>query len=287
LALRCLVVLLALAGCRVDFEERDTSVSGDTSVGDTSVSDTSVGDTSVGDTSVDTGSPSDAGPFCRGIPPLTAAPTIDGVIDEALVLEPLGRTAWVGPGGAPPDDFVVRYATAWRPDGLYFFIEVEDSTRFPATGGDQVYCGDGVEIYVDADGVYGASPDYDDPGTIQVVAAAPSGDGVSVSDGGRWRYSVFMGAWRTDAFVALGTPRGYTVEAFVDAEALELPAWSLSAGSMVGFGLAGNYSTADGSRTTCGTRAGQLFHSRFDGAGGMCGGQPYCDVRAFCNAILQ
>src|SRR5262249_4302906 len=112
--------------------------------------------------------------YCTAtLPALPEAPVLDGVLDCGPALVPLPVQGWTGTQ-ALPDTQRARYALAWRPNGLYFYVEVDDPLVLPAPGGLDTWCGDGVELYADADGKFAAPLAYDDPGTIQLLAAAPA-----------------------------------------------------------------------------------------------------------------
>src|SRR5688572_20183599 len=48
--------------------------------------------------------------------------------------------------------------------------------RNPADPNDHVWRGDGVEIYIDHDAVFAEPSTYDNPGTFQFIAGAPTND---------------------------------------------------------------------------------------------------------------
>jgi hypothetical protein len=179
-----------------------------------------------------------------------------------------------------PAGVAARHAVGWRPDGLYFYVEVDDPAVFPsvATSG-SLWCGDGPEIYVDSDGMI-ATPAYDDPGARQFVARAaqpPMGD-VYVTN-------TLLGPWSGD-FVVVPRAGGYALEAFVRAEDLGLGTWTLTEGGRVGFDLAINVSTEDGSMPDCGSRLGQFFLRMATSGTDACFHRPYCNATAFCAPVL-
>jgi hypothetical protein len=183
-----------------------------------------------------------------------------------------------------PPDTATRFAAAYREDGLYVFVEVSDSTRIPALPADEVWRGDGIEIYVDADGVYAAPPAFDNPGTRQIQAAAPV-DAVTNSTRGEvytWGFAGTRVPW-TSNFVVVPTPTGYALEAFITVTELAIPAWTLNAGSTIGFDLGINVSDPDTTTYAApdGHRLGQYFLNLTAG-----GTPPFFDVGAFCLPTL-
>jgi hypothetical protein len=114
--------------------------------------------------------------YCLQLPALAQAPALDGVLDCGPTLIDLPALGW-NSSQSMPSDTHARYAAAWRPDGLYFYVEVDDPLRLSALASDvDPWCGDGVELYADADGKFYSAPDFDDPGTMQLLAVAPARD---------------------------------------------------------------------------------------------------------------
>ncbi|HEY5146538.1 MAG TPA: hypothetical protein VII82_07210 [Polyangiaceae bacterium] len=113
--------------------------------------------------------------YCAALPPLSAAPIIDGVLDCGPALVAIAPVDWNGPPPLPPfpPGNSAELAAAWRPDGLYVFVSVTTPAAFSAEAADPVFYGAGVELFVDDDGVYASAPTYDNPGAIQLVVAAP------------------------------------------------------------------------------------------------------------------
>src|SRR5688500_2421346 len=120
----------------------------------------------------------DAAPpdYCARIPALAAPPAIDGAIEPGLRMQTLIPVGWQDTGdlGTAPIDVPVELAIAYRPDGLYFVVDVRDADRFPAPPACGSYCGDAVELYVDHDGEFPAAPDYDAIGAMQLITRAPA-----------------------------------------------------------------------------------------------------------------
>jgi hypothetical protein len=227
--------------------------------------------------------------YCAALPALSAVPVIDGQLDCGLELRPLPVTAatWDGALADFPPDHEAHFAVAWRADGLYFFVDVRDPSRLPAASGHYAWCGDGVELYVDDDGVYAAPPRYDNPGTRQLILVAPADD-VTPSRTARifWNGEGNV-PWTSTDFIAVPTPEGYAVEAFVRAEDLGLAQWSLAEGGRVGMDLGWNVSHPEPTGAPCvhggatGNRLGQLF-LRVAGQGASPDDYPYLNVAAFC-----
>src|SRR6185436_15434844 len=94
-------------------------------------------------------------------------------------------TAWNGTA-AMPAGHSTQLAVAHRPDGLYVYVEVHGQAPAPHPAADAIYCGDAIELYVDADGTLGAAGAYDDPGTMQMIVAAPASDAAPNPHGERF-----------------------------------------------------------------------------------------------------
>jgi hypothetical protein len=238
------------------------------------------------DGGADAGSEVDAAPppaYCAEVPALAAAPVIDGAVDGDLALIDLPPVAWLGAGSGVPAGQSARYAAAWRPDGLYVFVDVADTSR--VVGDELAWCGDAVEVYVDADGAFPRAPSYDDPGTAQLILAAPPAGASSDRRGEKWctgcagRYPASVDGER---FVSVATARGYAVEVLVTAAELGMASWSPA--DRVGFDLAIDVSTDSDTGLPCqvdgayGSRLGQYF-LRVDGASPT---YPFATSRAFC-----
>jgi hypothetical protein len=178
-----------------------------------------------------------------------------------------------------PIDATAEFAIAWRPDGIYFFLSVTDPTLVPAAATDDNWKGDGVELYVDSDGTFGAPPNYDDPGTRQIVIGVPA----PTSRTSVWLKQGYLSEWTGGKFVSAVRPGGYVVEAFVTAQDLGLATWSLAKGDHVGIDLGINVSFRTATQTgSAGHRLGQYF-LRASWAGNLF---PYFNVNAFCTPTL-
>lgn len=235
----------------------------------------------------------DAGPprdldYCNELPALRRAPIIDGVLEPGLLLRTLDPVGWTAADSVPAGESS-SYAVAWQPDGLYFYVAVTDNSRVPAAIDDAVWIGDGVELYADADGVFSAPPAYDNPGTAQLVAAAPENGSTSVARGERYRDMGLLGAWTSSTYQAFPTPTGYVVEALVQAADLDLQDLQLTTGAHVGVNLSVNVSIESAAFEPDGgpvfARLGQYF-LRTSVEPHVCGGAPFCQSLAFCTPLL-
>jgi hypothetical protein len=228
--------------------------------------------------------------YCQELPALPAEPVIDGRVDAALRVLDLVPVGWTAKDGSTsaPSHTTASYALAWRPSGIYVYLRVIDPNRLPfLDDGVNYWKGDSVELYADSDGVYAAAPNYDDPGTMQIVVAAPSDDTTASTDSARFRNAVSVGAWTSSKFAALPTPDGYVFEGLIEADALNLTSWALAAGGQVGIDLGINVSALDDQLdagiTLDGYRLGQYF---LHVGGADCGGLPFCTPAAFCTPTL-
>jgi hypothetical protein len=235
--------------------------------------------------------PSAARDYCMQLPALPQPPQLDGRLDCGPALIDLPATGWNSPQAMPSDNHA-RYAAAWRPDGLYIYVEVDDMLRLPALAGDvNPWCGDGVELYADADGKYDSAPDYDDPGAIQLLAAAPARDSsmpLAVDARYHTRSQLRAGDWSATRHVMLPRDGGYALEAFVAAADLELASWRLASGGTVGFDIAINVSVADETQQVgCGHSLGQYYLRLSSLPCSVDSCRPYSNAAAFCTALLE
>jgi hypothetical protein len=223
---------------------------------------------------------------------LAAAPEIDGVVDAALTLAPLPVAGWSGPGSAPPPRHRASYALGWRDDALYLVVAVTDAHALPPAADHEVWCGAGVELYVDHDGAYRDPDRFDDAGAVQVTVAAPPA-GAAARRAQRFCAGCTAAgptATRAEAVAARAVDGGYVAEILVTAAELGLPSWPLGPGSRVGFDVAINVSTDARPGTACvantpdqhGARLGQYFLKV-----GPASASPFETYQAFCGATLS
>lgn len=269
---------LLTMGCSVDWtlarqalEVADASVLPDASLDVRDASDASEGEASIGPSVLIR---------CDQFIPLANDPVIDGVLEPNLTL-----LRWVDADAANvPPGISATAAVAYRPNGVYFFVDVEDPTRDPAPATALDYCGDAVELFLDNDGVIQAPPNYDNPGTVQLVVAGPVDTVTPSRRGQRFRHSTDLGAWTSNNFIAVPTARGYAVEAFVVAGDLDLMAWTLAPGGKIGWNMSLNIGgPEDAGIDACTTRSQQI-HLRLASSGDCT--PPYCNASALCSPTL-
>ena len=90
--------------------------------------------------------------------------------------------------------------------------------------------------------------------------------------------------WDTGQFVAVPTPAGYDVEAFVVADDLGLGSWPLTAGDRVGFDLGHDVPVPPGEVSTSGNRDSQYFLRVDQDSTPIF---PFLNESAFCTATLR
>jgi hypothetical protein len=199
---------------------------------------------------------------CNELRKLERAPVIDGIVEPGMFLEEVDPVGWKVCSNCPrtfPSGHGTRYAAAWFDDGLYWYLELTDPDRNPADPGDEAWMGDGLELYIDHDAVFASSGSYDNPGTIQIVMAAPPDDGSDSSRAARYRPSEAFTTWTSSEWIATPTTTGYVVEAMIVAADLDLASWTPTAGQNVGIDLSHNVSLPVGDNGTEGNRHGQYF----------------------------
>ena len=256
----------------------------------TETTDTDTGTGTDTDTGTDTGTDTDSAgrPYCEEIPALSEQPVIDGVPDVDFDLEFVEPVGWNNNVDALPDGHEMAYVVAWYNTGIYFYIEVIDPDRNPPEAGDNLYLGDGVEVYVDHDGNYlTPPPDYDYIGTRQIILPAPEDDVTPTAFGTirtatGWLFDPFTG----DQWAVIPTPGGYVVEIFVVPENLNLTAMNYEAGDHIGFDLAHNVSLPPGETGVDGNRLGQYFLKVREPFLGDMNDFPWSNESVFCTAIL-
>lgn len=220
--------------------------------------------------------------YCSALPALPGAPVIDGELECGLRLLPLGPEGWTG-SGTPSK--TASYAAAWHPDGLYLYVEVRGKAIEPHPSGQPIYCGDAVELFVDADANLDDGGAFDANGTMQLVIAAPASESGDI-DAMRFIQGTPQGAWFSKSLRTrrLTNEEGYSVEALVAAPDLNLWEWTPS--MRLGFSMGIDVAAVGGADGNCGGRAG-VFYLRVVAPDPSCAGEPWCDVRAFCRPSLR
>lgn len=236
----------------------------------------------------DTGSCTPATPptldDCTAIVSLPAPPVIDGVLDCGIPLWPMPLQGWSGTGPIP-STVQANLGIAWRPDGLYFFVSVTGlgPTRYPPPAGtDGPWCGDAVELFADDDGQYTNPPLYDNPGTVQLIAQAPSNTMTSTSMGASYVDGTEVAPW-SGQYTVVRTSDGFDAEAFVVASDLGLSSWTLAANGAVGMEVAVDIGDPSNQSGTC-PRLGQ-FTIQLPVTDASCP-KAACNVYEFCNPQL-
>ncbi len=231
--------------------------------------------------------------YCTALPPLPAPPVIDGLLDCGPALIPMPPVDWIGPAPLPPfpDGNSAELAAAWRPDGLYIFMAVKTPAAFPADAADPVFYGAGAEVFVDSDAVYAGAPAYDNPGAIQLIAAAPIDAMTPSRRAEGFRNATDEGPWASTQFAVYPSATGFVFEGFVVAADLGLSSWALSAGAAIGFDVAVDVSYTTAAMTGAqGHRVGQYFFrvgtAAADAGDAAAFGLPYGDPRSFCSPTL-
>lgn len=220
---------------------------------------------------------------CSGIVALPAPPVIDGVLDCGVPLWPMPLQAWSG-SSPPPSTVEAKLGIAWRPDGLYFFVRVTGlgPTRYPPPPSTDPWCGDAIELFIDNDGMYANPPLYDDPGTIQVIAEAPSDTMTSISTGATYRDGTEIAPW-TGQYTVVRTNDDFDGEAFIVASDLGLSSWSLALNGEVGMDVAIDLGDPAAQTSSC-PRLGQ-FTIQDPDTDASCS-VAACNVYEFCSPQL-
>jgi hypothetical protein len=221
--------------------------------------------------------------YCGVLPALPDPALLDGQLECGLRLAPMATVGWNGPAELP--DKRPSYAAAWRHDGIYFYVEVRGAEPIvPHPAEQPIFCGDAVELYVDADAHNDDAGTYDPAGTMQFVIAAPGGEGSAIETA-KFTQGVPHGAWISKAVRTTRLADGYSIEAFISAADIDLWEWTPS--MRVGFSVVVDISGPGGSGAAgCSNRAGQFF-VRAGEPLGPCRGEPWCDAGAFCRAALM
>lgn len=221
--------------------------------------------------------------FCERLPELSATQVIDGELDcgpPLLTVDPVG---WNGIDPVPANH-VTSFAAAWRPDGIYFYVEVRGQVPTPHPEGTHISCGDAIELYVDGDGTVNEDGSYQKPGTMQFIIAAPTSETPSAIEIERFVEGESQGNLVSYNFNTTMLSDGYKLEAFITAADIGL--WTWPSSNYVGIDIAIDVSGApENPNLSCGLRLGQYF-LRLNDTGNSCKGEPWCDARAFCTPEL-
>jgi hypothetical protein len=175
----------------------------------------------------------------------------------------------------------MRFAAAWLPSGLYFFIEVTDTELNPALADAPIWQGDSVEAYVDHDGIF-PEYGYDVEGAKQFMLGAPIEGQTEPVRGDVYQDGNREHEWNATRYVGVPTAGGYSIELLVGASDLELTTWSLEAGDYVGFDLAHSVSHPLGVTGADGNRLGQYFLRVASPPTGSTNDYPWMTANVFC-----
>ncbi|MFT3923748.1 MAG: sugar-binding protein [Myxococcales bacterium] len=227
--------------------------------------------------------------YCVSIPRLQRDPVIDGKVDSHLNMVDLQPKGWAGYKSAPlPTHTTATFAFAWRPNGLYVFIHVVDPNRLPPPADAFIWQGDGVEVYFDTDGQHPNAPEYENPGTIQIIVEAPADNTTPATRSERFSKGATQGNWASSDYATFPTDDGYVFEGFVQADAVNASSLMLQRDNTVGVDLSINVSVLD-DQVDAGVgdvlRLGQYFLST-SASTPSCGGLPFCDSAALCSPML-
>ena len=176
-----------------------------------------------------------------------------------------------------------REAAAFSEAGLYLYVAVSGGPIAPHVADQPLFCGDAVELFVDADGQLDPRGAYQSAGTLQFVVAAPAGP-ESGSEAGKFMQGMPYGPWVGSGLQVVSTPDGYAVEALIGAQDLGLRAWQPA--GQLGFDLAVDFAgTGAASDAVCRSARSQVL-LKLGSDASPCAGQPWCDTRAFCVPAL-
>jgi hypothetical protein len=175
----------------------------------------------------------------------------------------------------------MRFAAAWVPSGLYFFIEVDDTELNPAPADAPIWQGDGIEVYVDHDGIFPGAG-YDLTGAKQLMLGAPVEGQTDPVRGDVYRGGNRERSWNATQYMGVPTAGGYAMELLVTAPDLDLASWSLTTGDYVGFDLSHNVSHPLGVTGANGNRLGQYFLRIANPSTGSTSDFPWVNANVFC-----
>jgi hypothetical protein len=299
-ALLLILVPLVCAGCSLDTRPMSPHINqtdagftrtlGQSEPADLEVLDDSTGGKDSGvtnDVEVESSEPActrtDAEDYCAALPALSKVPVIDGELDCGPALVTLEGVGWTGPESSPVNH-KTSFAAAWREDGLYVYVQVRGQVPVPHPADQPIFCGDGIELYIDADGDVDKAGNYNKSGAVQLVVSAPSTQEGLTLDAERFLNGISQGVWLSNGIKTVMSSDGYDLEAFITAGDLGLGEWPSS--GRVGFDIAINLGgDSNGADPNCGSRLGQYF-LRVTSPSKACSGAPWCDTRAFCIAQL-
>ena len=230
--------------------------------------------------------------FCETIPYLERAPRLDGVLEQGLRLARLPRRYWSPDPGQEErgPNKPAYFSVAWRSDGLYFFVLVDDPD-YHLSENFYFHEGDSIEVYVDSDGEFRSPPSYDNPGTSQIVLKQiPSPESTIFVEAQYWRWKsvgdTFRGQREFPEARHVECGSGYAFELFVRRDSLDLNSWSLEVGNRVGLNLAVNhaYRSPDTGKVA---RAGQYFLQVTEpNQNDPASAYPFENAEAFCQPTL-
>lgn len=222
---------------------------------------------------------------CEVLPLLNALPVLDGRPDCEGPGALLPRDRWIDVDPLPPTHRV-EVRAAWHPDGLYVHATITDDDVVPSAVVSGPWCGDAIHVFVDEDGVFAAAPDYDDPGTAQLIVRAP--DAAGATEGTRWEPSSGRGAWPSEDYVVERTATGWIVETFLRRERLgRASSWSV--GDRIAWNIFVSVSGGpEASREDPFCGDGRLGdYGLFDRREGDTRFTPHASVSAFCEVTLS
>jgi hypothetical protein len=224
---------------------------------------------------------------CDRFQRLGVEPTIDGAREPALGVASWTPAGWTG-AEPLPDGHAAVFAAAARPDGVLFYVRVTTPRplRPPAATAD-TFCGDAVEVFVDADGRFDAPPAYDDPGTLQVIVPAPEEGAASSARHATYRDGRLQAPLEAAQVAAVRTADGFAVEVFVRLADLGVTGRTLGPGDRVALAFSVDIAREADGPGPCGRRLGQYYERIAPPpVAPPCFGRPHCDVRALCATML-
>jgi hypothetical protein len=212
---------------------------------------------------------------CEHLPRLPQPPVIDGKLECGLALTPLAN------GAAQAPERSVQFAAAVSDAGLYLYVAVAGQPISLHAPDQPLFCGDAVELFVDADGALDPQGAYDSKGTLQFVIAAAG----PTIEAAKYMQGKPFGPWVSNNLAVTSTADGYTVETLIGAADLGL--WSWQPAGQLGFDLAVDFAASGpASDAVCSSARTQTFLKVAPDLP-PCAGQPWCDTRSFCGPRLS